>query len=265
MLKFFFLFFYLVTSSIQARTIIITDIDDTIRQTNVLSKFHSAKSVVTSTPAFPALLDIYNHFNFHFLKTDLRFYYLSAAPVCLVGHDDWVEKKKLPVGPVYQRPCDVTWLRSEYTAIYKFKTILEIIDHNIFIYGVENTKVILFGDNAEHDPEVYRKILKEFGNILPISIYIRDIRVEATELDTELTVKKLDDVNYFLTENDLLDDANFEILPETLMNKIKFDFKSGKLFPKYLYANLARRYEVELGIGEKQAKIRAYEALSNLR
>ncbi len=242
--------FFLLSISVQAKTLIISDIDDTIRQTNVLNKLESTRSIIIPAPAFTALLGIFNHYS----QTDSDFHYLTAAPVCFIGHADWIEKRKFPQGLVYQRPCDSTWLKPDYTAIYKYKTVVKIIEKSMF------DQILLFGDNAEHDPAVYQKIKNDYPH-LNITIFIRDIRVEASKIDKDLKVKKLNGVNYFLSENDLLKEGTFSQLPEALKSKIRLDFRLGKLYPKYLYKNLSRRYETELGLDDKQAKKRANDAL----
>jgi phosphatidate phosphatase APP1 len=262
MLKLIFTVFLIF--NLHARTVVISDIDDTIRQTNVLSKVKAVRSVLMDTAAFPALAEIYQQLNFYYSKSPIKFFYLSAAPECLIEHDDWAQRKLLPLGRVFQRPCNYTWLIKDYTAKYKYRTISNIIQNDLKQFG-QISQILLFGDNAEHDPEVYRKIKLAFA-FIDIKIFIRDIRVEATKVDTQLSIKTVADVNYFLTELDLLKFPTFQILPVSQRAKIIEDFKTGKLYPKYLYRNLARRYEQELGLSESDAMHRSYQVLiSNLR
>lgn len=261
MQKIFFLLFFssFFLTSIYAKTILISDIDDTIRQTNVLSKVESTRSILKATPAFSALANIYSHF-------EANFYYLSAAPICLIDHYAWIVETKLPLGPVYQRACNTSVLHSSNSTDYKFNLISRIIEQNLISHQ-EVTEVLLFGDNAQHDPEVYQKIKSQFKQ-LRILIYIRDIRVEATKVDEFLPINRLDGINYFLTEYDLLKihDGSFDNLPINERDKIREDYISGQLYPKYLYLNLARRYEHELGLSDKDALRKAYISLiSNLR
>lgn len=258
-LKFFFLCNIFLSCFSYSNTIIISDIDDTIRQTNVLNKIKAAKSLFLEAPAFEALQVIFGQFKSFFSNTEMNFYYLSASPECFVPHVEWIRKKNLPPGGVFQRACDEKWLKPGYTLRYKFNKIAEILKSYNSL-----KRVILFGDNAEYDPLVYQMIKQEFSSH-EVQIFIRDIRVEATLVDRQLPVKKFADVNYFLTENDLLEYSIFDILSENQKDKIKMDFLAGKLYPKYLYKNLAKRYEKELGYNNHDAEKLAKAALINTR
>lgn len=254
----FFLFFSFITS---ASTLVISDVDDTIRQSNVLNLPRAAiGTLLRKAPEFQTLKNIFNQLNFHYLKSDINFYYLSASPKCFLDYDNWVYEKKFPMGSVIQRPCNFKWLIPNYTAKFKFKVIDDIIQEKLKTSSI--SQVLLFGDNAESDAQVYQEIKKKFTNVA-IEIFIRDIRVEATAVDDALSIKRLEGVNYFLTEFDLIGHSQFYFLTDQQKESIKQDFKTGQLYPKYLYENLAKRYEKELGIDDDQTLELAYHSLIN--
>jgi phosphatidate phosphatase APP1 len=249
---------YLFISFSYSNVLVVSDIDDTIRQTNVLNLARAATTIINKAPEFSYLRDIFNQLRFHYSKQNVDFYYLSASPKCMLDYHTWVLERNFPAGPVIQRPCNTTWLIPDYSAKYKFNTIASIIRKKIAESSL--TKIILFGDNAEHDPVVYQKIKNEFPEY-SVEIFIRDIRVEATAVDSELAVKKLDGVQYFLTEFDLLKFSKFYFLSQKQIEEIKSAYKTAKLFPKYLYENLAKRYEKELNYDDDRALVLAYDAL----
>lgn len=241
-----------------ANTIVISDIDDTIKQTNVLNKAKAAGSFVYKSPDFPALNEIFHQLRFYYAKDNVDFFYLSASPSCLLDYKSWIADKKFPVGNVIQRPCDVNWLQSNYATIFKYNSIVEIIKNRSLAGKISH--IFLFGDNAEYDPMVYLKIKNTFPEI-SMDIFIRDIRVEATLVDATLPVRKLEGVNYFLTEYDLVKNTKFYFLSSQQKTAIYQDFKQAKLFPQYLYENLAKRYEKELEINDEDAMTLSYAAL----
>lgn len=254
------LFFQSFSFSVFSKILVVSDIDDTIRKTNTLNFYESVNSIKKNDVAFSELKQIYSQMDFHYSKDaskDVDFYYVSAAPACVTSYQRWLELEQFPMGKLFQRPCDGSLLVRGNTERFKFKIITNILNNAGRI-----DQVFLFGDNSSYDASIYKKIKAEWKKT-PIQIFIRDIRVEATYMDKNLPIKKLGSVNYFLTEKDLLKYSAFDFLSNEQRKKIVLDFKNAKLFPNYLYENLAKRYEKILGYSKQTAAFMAKLALLN--
>ena len=254
-LVFFFIF---SISSIQARLLVFSDVDDTIKQTDVLDIRSSILSLILHTKEFTYLkkimIEIANN-----KKNEVDFVYLSASPNCLVNQTSWLKKKGFPQGLVIQRDCK-SGKKDDLNVLdkvnFKFNRLNLYLKENFNKYD----EIFYFGDNAEKDPTVYAMTKMKYSRIKS-SIFIRDIRANATPIDKMLIVTKDATSNYFFSEKDLILMPQMSFLSTELKKSIEAEFKNGTLFPSYLKHNLSERYEDELNLPGKMAKIKAVESL----
>lgn len=156
------LFFTTVISlSAQAKTLVISDIDDTIKVSHVLSKRGASTSVFDDDSLFVGMSDI-----FHLIKDkhqDAQFHYVSLAPRWLMEeqHTDFLEESGFPITQLHMNPG----LKQDPEL--KQKVIRKILK-------AENPDlVIYFGDNGQFDTVVYDQMVQEFPQIQAIT-YIRE-------------------------------------------------------------------------------------------
>lgn len=152
-----------------AKTLVITDIDDTLKVTHVRSALHwLPESLETDSyfPGMPLLLQSLAE------KEETEIIYVSNAPERLMRarHQAFLTRHRFPPGRLYLWPA--VFQKGD-----KLPTLRKILQ------TTSATTVILIGDNGEKDPEVYDQITQEFPD-LQFSTFIRwdYARPKATEL-----------------------------------------------------------------------------------
>lgn len=184
-------FVFLLSSQVFARTLIVVDIDDTIKVTNVLSKPDIYINALLSKKAFSGMSELLQEMNI----SETSIVYLSGSPSFLAGRiDAFLSFNQFP------QPENVI-LREDLsikTYDYKLDKINKLLARNVF------DKVILVGDDTEYDPEVYNEISKKFKID---SIYIHAI-LDRSLPDNEIMK------NYFSS----VEIAGFEMLKSNLKN-----------------------------------------------
>ena len=142
-------------SDVAPRTIVVTDIDDTIRHTHVRPEdaglFSRAKQIYKlvsglfkSNTAFVGMPELYNSI----AATGAEIHYVSGAPQILsFVPEKFLEAAGFPQGELWLRPT----VRVA-TQDFKLSRIAEIIESD------PQARIILIGDNGEADAETYRKL-----------------------------------------------------------------------------------------------------------
>lgn len=158
-----FLALLTLSFSVSAKTIVISDIDDTIKMTGVLnSKISVGYNGIFSKKAFAGMSELYNEYS----KNGLALYYVSGSPKMIDSRiESFLSERDFP------NP-EQRYLKDKISSdTYKFKT--ESI-RTILAQDPTST-VILIGDDTEHDPDVYHDISHEFPGRVE-AIYIRAIQ-----------------------------------------------------------------------------------------
>jgi phosphatidate phosphatase APP1 len=146
----------------QAKTLVISDIDDTIKATNVLSKTQVIINGLFSTKAFAGMSDLYQELN---INSDTRIEYVSGAPnITKELAERFLAKNEFP-----QQDNLTLKKGSISTYDHKVAAIRKIL------LKENPDKIILLGDDTEADPEVYDTIAKENPNTVK-SIYIHTVQ-----------------------------------------------------------------------------------------
>lgn len=140
----------LLSVSGQARTLLVSDIDDTIKLANVKDLSEAARFAFDSQSRFLGMNQLY-----HLIKKDqpdLEIVYLSKAPNWLMGrtHRKFLVNGQFPAGEYINR--------TNYDEdVHKIQTLREVMAK------VRPDKVIFVGDNGEQDAAVYKQISQEFA------------------------------------------------------------------------------------------------------
>ena len=160
-MKFFILLILSVyTFQSYSQTVVVSDVDDTIKVSHVLDPDSAAGNSLKVGNVFRGMSDLYTEIkNFQPMT---RFYYVTNAPESLFTkiHGIFLRIHNFPVGRLILR-------KSLSDKNHKVDSIRKIIE-------LENPKtLILIGDNGERDPIVYNQIRNEFPEIKMIT-FIRE-------------------------------------------------------------------------------------------
>jgi phosphatidate phosphatase APP1 len=162
----------ILTPSPHAQFGVISDVDDTVLQTDVLNMLKMARNVFlrnahTRLP-FAGVAAFY-----HALHQDGRnpIFYLSKSPWNLFDLlIDFFEVRQIPLGPLFLTDMGIS--RTQFivprSREYKLRNLEIVLD------TYPDLPFILIGDSGEKDPEIYAEVAQHYpGRILVI--YIRDV------------------------------------------------------------------------------------------
>ncbi len=145
----------------QVETLLISDIDDTLKVSRVLNKLDLAQNGLRTDNPFLGMSSLYQLR----MKSEpgLVIAYVSNAYKIIMNnsHRELLKKAQFPAGEVLLRenPVDEEHKNNAIRAL--------VAKHN-------PKKLILVGDNAEGDPEIYAKASEEFKR-LDIEVYIHQV------------------------------------------------------------------------------------------
>ena len=239
---FLVLFLFLYSLQSFSKTIVIADIDDTLKKANSVGTFpEQAYHFLKKIPYFE-MRDLLNEIKDHDNDTTnpVAFYYVSAAYEFTFDAQEWIHQ--------YHFPNGVSTLKSfknkESTYDFKhavIKKILELEAHALDVKSGETLHVLMFGDNAQADAVVYTDLTREMN--LESQIYIRDVRTEATFFDSSLAVKKIPSVKYYLSEVELFKNPELDFVSNALKLRALNSYHKKELIPEYTFVTLSRRLE----------------------
>ena len=249
----------LLSLSLQAKVLIITDIDDTIKQTNVLNSLAAAMSTFGKTPDFQHMKTIFKEIADHHKNEKIEITYTSGSLKCITNQPKWLAKKEFPAGLILQRRCN----NGEFsfhvpTKDFKVKAISSLLRQ----LPDEENHIYMFGDSGEFDPEAYKAVQDLFPQF-QYHVFIRDIGAKGLHYDDRLKEIKVEKNNYFLSELDLYKYPDFSFLSSGLKSSLEADLKDHKLLAKYHSKNLAKRLHKEAKLKLKEAHQVADQILEN--
>ncbi|MDO9183902.1 MAG: hypothetical protein Q7U04_15915, partial [Bacteriovorax sp.] len=153
---------FLYSLQIFSKTIIISDIDDTLKKANSVGKiqeeaFHFFKKI-----PYIEMRDLFNEIKiFENNKSETTaFYYVSAAYKITFDAQEWLHKYNFPIGRSNLRALK----NKESTYDYKHAVIKNILLEEMKTIDSDNGEelhVLMFGDNASADARVYNDLSKE--------------------------------------------------------------------------------------------------------
>lgn len=164
---------------------VISDMDDTVLQSNVASLLRAARLVLlenaqTRMP-FPGVAAFYRALQAGTALTGPNpIFYVSKSPWNLYDViAQFLERQEIPLGPIILRDWDLVPERA--TKGFKIREIEQILA------TYPGLPFILVGDTTQKDPEIYREVMRAFpGRVL--AVYIRNVGAPETR---SLAVKRL--------------------------------------------------------------------------
>lgn len=142
----------LFTLNLFATTIVISDIDDTIKVAHIKSTTDKIFTAFKTKNIFLGMADLYEKIQ---MEQNAKFFYVSNAPEKLMknSHSKLLSNGHFPKDGLFLRPKNVDDKNHKIIAIEKL-----LNDH-------KPTNVILFGDNGENDVYFYKDIEDKYPNI----------------------------------------------------------------------------------------------------
>lgn len=145
----------------EGKVLVISDIDDTIKVSHVLSKIGAATSALDDNSHFVGMAEVYQALKKQ--HQDIEFHYVSLAPKILMKgrHLEFLKDNGFPVTQLHMNPSFTQ------DPQLKQKIIRKILK------AKQPDLVINFGDNGQFDVVVYDDMKKEFPKIR-MHTYIRE-------------------------------------------------------------------------------------------
>lgn len=190
-------------SHAQAKVLVVSDIDDTIKISHVVDTADSVVSAVETYNVFLGMSDLYRVFQSHWGK-DAEILYLSNAPAWLMEdlHREFLQQNKFPKGQLSL----VSF--TESTADHKLNQIRAKLKSGRY------QTVLLIGDNGERDPFIYAHIQKEYPN-LKVKTFIHQLySVKAEEDDYQGVALQENQIGFVTPIEIMLELGAEKILPE---------------------------------------------------
>ena len=155
--------------SAQARFAVVSDIDDTVVQTHVMSKVRMLLTVALSNARtrkpFAGVAAFYRALEAGVNQAGVNpFFYVSKSPWNLyVPLAEYLQVQGLPEGPLFLRNLGLRMPRDHKCAAI-----------TALLHAYPALPFILIGDSGENDPEVYADIVRRFPRRIR-TIYIRSV------------------------------------------------------------------------------------------
>lgn len=141
-------------AQLAAKALVISDIDDTLKESWVLNKVEVVKRALRTEPdmAFPGMAKVYQAIDRDVRARgyEVRFAYVSSAPAQIMAryHSEFLRRSRFPDGTLDLKPL---WDSEDF----KVGTIRSIIQFH------RPSLVIMVGDHGEKDPRAYARIAEE--------------------------------------------------------------------------------------------------------
>lgn len=215
----------LISFSASAKTLLVSDVDDTIKLANVASKLGAAKYALDSESRFSGMSQLYSLIRKD--NEEIKIVYLSNAPTWLMEntHKDFLVNGMFPRAQYIGR--------SEYSSdIHKSTWLRNLIEAEM------PSDVILFGDNVEKDPQVYEQMRSEYERHgIKFHVFIRTV-TDAPVPQGQVKFVTPIEVSYELEERGLLSTASVDWIMGFVAPYIsgqKLDQKKGNVaFPDFV-------------------------------
>eukprot|EP01098_Paradermamoeba_levis_P010732 TRINITY_DN451_c0_g1_i1.p1 TRINITY_DN451_c0_g1~~TRINITY_DN451_c0_g1_i1.p1 ORF type:complete len:284 (-),score=74.21 TRINITY_DN451_c0_g1_i1:12-863(-) len=152
---------------------VISDIDDTVKITQVLSKGKMvANTFAKPMQAVPGAANVFQAFKRSF---GASFHYVSASPYRLtVVLQNFFRRAGLPDGTLNLKRLNLKNWQNFVTSDKEKKVAYKVSEIRGIITTTPKRKFILVGDSGEQDPEVYMKVHKMFPNHV-LHVFIRQV------------------------------------------------------------------------------------------
>lgn len=159
---------------VTARFGVISDIDDTILQTQATSLVRSAWATLLQNAAtrlpFPGVAALYRALQDGATGADHNpIFYVSSSPWNLYDFlVEFMQVRGIPAGPIFLRDYGIDMFTQALSHEHKLEAMRRVLN------AYPHLPFVLMGDSGQKDPELYTRLVEEYpGRVL--AIYIRDV------------------------------------------------------------------------------------------
>lgn len=158
---------------------VISDIDDTIKDTHVLDRHElMMNTFVRPFKSIVGMADIYNSLAKYDARTS--FHYISGSPHQLYPVlQDFLRDNEFPKGSLHLRRVKI---HEELFAKGSTTQRHKLIEIRALLEQFPQRQFVLIGDSGESDPETYAEAVKAYPKQI-IGIYIRDVTGQMADND----------------------------------------------------------------------------------
>lgn len=231
MKKSFILTVLLVINTTFASTIVISDIDDTLKVAHIRDTSDKISTAFRTSNIFLGMSDVFEKIKLN--NKDAKFFYLSNAPEFLMkrSHNALINNGHFPKDAIILRPSGAS------SETHKADSLIKLIEKN------KPTDVILFGDNGEHDVNFYKEIVAKYPeiNFLTFIRVVYDLDLIDTKAnptsDQHGFISPFEVADVLVSENIIDQNSLDEIYREHAQGFLedKMNKKNGALYlPKWL-------------------------------
>lgn len=238
--KFLVLFLFLITPLAYSQILLVSDIDDTLKNSHVLDRSEMLANALRTDVAFKGLPLAYKAISLSHPETHFAYVSNALELISKDSHQKFLKENQFPKGTTHFR-------ESLFDQNHKFNTISALIQK-------ENPQyIILVGDNGERDVEIYDAIKKAFPakNILTI-IHVaynskaQDREKKGKELATgQLPFVGVIDLLSLLIKNNLISEQHMMSLATGYMGSFiteKSENKGSFFVPKWIQCQDFNRF-----------------------
>ncbi len=169
---------------------IISDIDDTIKQTDVTSRTRMlARTFVEEFESIDGMAEVYRHWS----EQGGMFHYVSSSPWQIYNPlEEFLENHGFPSGSMHLK-----WFRLRDEFFKRWRIIRRKSKAGVIAMMIKRMpyrKFMLVGDSGERDPEIYAKLASRFPRQV-MGILIRDLKERPIDGKRhERLIKRLDSI-----------------------------------------------------------------------
>lgn len=213
-----------------ARTLIVSDIDDTLKISHILSleKIATAPNISSE---FKGMSELYQALDQS--SDDVHFIYVSNAPSWLMSeaHHMFLSFNRFPEGALY--------MQNQYpVSEHKLRTISAQIE------ALKPDKVIMIGDNGEADVDIYAAVQARFPQLESLT-YIHQVYSVASKTETGRALKTGQigyvtaiDLGLQMKKSGLLSEPVFESFVSRVAPQVweepEFFWQTDAAFPRWM-------------------------------
>ncbi len=216
-MKIVFLALFVLSSLASARTLFVSDIDDTVKISHVLNTASALKNAIRVDNHFNGMSQAYQVY--HQFDPQAEIVYLTNAPQIFMGsfHARFLQHNHFPQGLLLLR-------QSLSDQNFKLTQLRQLIQRE------HPTRLVLIGDNGEKDVQVYAQIQAEYPQI-PTFVYIHQIYSSWSHSETGSLLDRnqkgfvtgLDLMTYFLSERFITSDIYQKYIKSVVPQMLKED------------------------------------------
>jgi hypothetical protein len=201
-------------SSAFSKTVVISDIDDTLKVVNVASPLDSVISALDDDKYFVGMPTLFRGIKNKDKTTE--FHYVSLAPKLLMfkRHEDFIKRNRFPLTQLHLNPS------TKQNPQVKIEIIKKIIN------DTQPSSVLMFGDNGQMDSAIYAEIQSQYPTI-PFLIYIHEVQSKINKakyptLANQVGYATALELGKNLILNDLIAADLYEDLEQVIYSRIKY-------------------------------------------